>query len=105
MESKTVAFEFSVVLKDCAWNNKIALSVLDWYNGFAKDFVDEYPNMNLEYIGDNIYRGSYTIPSYATSSYDPQFELESFVDPDDDGNYPIDGHLVIGSLLSVRHLN
>lgn len=100
-------FEFSAHLigTDAApWDE-----ILEWYRREASYWCqdeDELPELTVQHLGGGLFRGVF-IPGENTPTDIRGFRncLESFVDPDEDGNHPIrcggQEYLVRGELLNI----
>jgi hypothetical protein len=100
---RTVTFEFSANLigaRETPWDE-----ILEWYRREAEYCIQEesLPSLTIEHIGRGLFRGTFTPGEYTSSN--PRLDIESFVNPDEDGNHPIRcgrrEHLVHGELRSI----
>lgn len=101
MAATTVSFQFRAWLigtGDAPWD-----AILRWYRDMAADFLDEMPDLHVEHVGRGVFRG--TFRRNTASTVNPRWSIEAFVDPDDDGNWPLvcgrASYLVRGELHSI----
>lgn len=87
----TMTFEFSAALigtSEAPWD-----AILEWYRREAlywQGDEEELPGLTIAHLGRGLFRGCFTPGDYTPR--DPRsirISLESFVDPDEDGNHPI----------------
>ena len=82
--------------------------IIDWYtkNGYLAEFLDQFANG----VGEMTYNKKtllYEIRFEPNESWPKTFEEQVddanmyLQNPDDDGNYPIDGYVVEGSIRSI----
>lgn len=83
--------------------SKHAAKIKKWYKGFADDY--ELDGVVLKHLGDDIFQGTVRVAPGKTVG-DFEDNLEMFVDPDEDGNYPImigrKERLLAGELVSAK---
>lgn len=96
----TFTFAANLIGGPAAYSGDISAKLLAWYQGFAEDFADEYPDMKIKHLGGNVFEGTFK-PDFFDVDH-----IESFVDPDEDGNHPIKvgrrSYIVMGNLLTVN---
>lgn len=109
--ARKVTFEFSVTLKSSTryssmndFKKVVIDDVIDWYESEGADL--QMNNLKITYNGKSEFSGSYTLNPEENPKYDPQFEIATFVDNDEDGNHPIKigrtDYFVMGKLISVN---
>ena len=109
--ARKVTFEFSVTLKSSTryssmndFKKVVVDDVIDWYESEGADL--QMNNLKITYNGKSEFSGSYTLNPEENPKYDPQFEIATFVDHDEDGNHPIKigrtDYFVMGKLISVN---
>lgn len=104
---KHIKFEFSVYLKSDRNMNPESYKedIINWYKGFAADLL--FDDMKLSHVKDDVFSGDFKEHlEEGPPWYGGKGDIDSFVDPDDDGNYPLkigrSRSLVIGKLLSIN---
>lgn len=102
---KMIKFTFTASTR-AGPNADIISKLLEWYRNFADNFADEYPGMEIKYLKKGEFEGTYIIDASRPHKY-LRMDIESFVDPDDDGNYPIvvngKKYNVVGKLLTINN--
>jgi len=79
--------------------------IIEWYKGFADDLLLD--DIKLRHVKDDVFSGDFKEHlEEGPPWYGGVFEIDGFVDPDDDGNHPLkigrSKSLVVGKLLSVN---
>jgi hypothetical protein len=101
---KKIKFTFKVNLRGSGSGYVDDNALLKWYRGFADE--EEYPGIHIKPTKKTgVFEGSYNIDGMPPRM-NQKAHIESLIDPDEDGNYPIviDGeeYLVIGKLLTIN---
>ena len=83
----------------------ISIDLILWFQKQTENF-GEYHNIHQIYFDRSIHDPSLMTVSYRYSNVDPEWDegkmsAQLLIDPDDDGNCPLDGKLIRGTIVEL----